>query len=133
MDRLVKGKFQDNFEFLQWFKKFFDANYDGHDYDAEAARNGQVTVPAVPVKATAKAAAPISGSDLVTDTAYAIQHNNNNQYRSSAAAGNGKTITIPASKLLSKNDLAGKNTFFRGGFLVFVVFFFFNSLSILYL
>merc|ERR1719431_522364 len=29
VDRLVKARFQDNFEFLQWFKKFFDANYDG--------------------------------------------------------------------------------------------------------
>jgi RP/EB family microtubule-associated protein len=25
---------------LQWFKKFFDANYDGRDYDASAAREG---------------------------------------------------------------------------------------------
>jgi microtubule-associated protein, RP/EB family len=38
--RLIKGRFQDNFEFLQWFKKFFDANYDGRDYDASAAREG---------------------------------------------------------------------------------------------
>ena len=27
MDKLSKQKFQDNFEFLQWYKKFFDANY----------------------------------------------------------------------------------------------------------
>ncbi|XP_075165332.1 microtubule-associated protein RP/EB family member 1 isoform X1 [Haematobia irritans] len=40
IDKLIKGRFQDNFEFLQWFKKFFDANYDGHDYDASAAREG---------------------------------------------------------------------------------------------
>ena len=26
VDKLVKGRFQDNFEFVQWFKKFFDAN-----------------------------------------------------------------------------------------------------------
>lgn len=38
IDKLIKGRFQDNFEFLQWFKKFFDANYDGRDYDAHAAR-----------------------------------------------------------------------------------------------
>lgn len=38
VDRLIKGRFQDNFEFLQWFKKFFDANYDGRDYDAYEAR-----------------------------------------------------------------------------------------------
>ncbi|KAI6182653.1 Eb1 [Aphelenchoides bicaudatus] len=38
-DKLIKGKFQDNFEFLQWFKKFFDANYDGHEYNPVMARN----------------------------------------------------------------------------------------------
>uniref|UniRef100_A0A1B0FHA6 EB1 C-terminal domain-containing protein n=1 Tax=Glossina morsitans morsitans TaxID=37546 RepID=A0A1B0FHA6_GLOMM len=38
--KLVTGDFQDNFEFLQWFKKFFDANYDGKDYDASAVREG---------------------------------------------------------------------------------------------
>lgn len=40
IEKLVKGKFQDNFEFVQWFKKFFDANYDGREYDATAARGG---------------------------------------------------------------------------------------------
>lgn len=40
VDRLIKGRFQDNFEFLQWFKKFFDANYDGREYDAQEARFG---------------------------------------------------------------------------------------------
>ena len=43
IDRLTKGKFQDNFEFVQWFKKFFDANYDQRDYDPVAARHGQET------------------------------------------------------------------------------------------
>ena len=40
VDKLVKGRFQDNFEFLQWFKRFFDANYQGQDYDPIAARGG---------------------------------------------------------------------------------------------
>lgn len=40
VDRLVKGRFQDNFEFLQWFKKFFDANYDGRPYEAFVERGG---------------------------------------------------------------------------------------------
>ena len=30
--------FQDNFEFIQWFKKFFDANYQGGKCDAIGAR-----------------------------------------------------------------------------------------------
>lgn len=38
VDKLIKGRFQDNFEFLQWFKKFFDANYDGREYDGYEAR-----------------------------------------------------------------------------------------------
>ena len=37
IDKIVKGRFQDNFEFVQWFKKFFDANHDGHPYDAQGA------------------------------------------------------------------------------------------------
>ncbi|XP_059907242.1 microtubule-associated protein RP/EB family member 3-like isoform X1 [Gadus macrocephalus] len=41
VEKLVKGKFQDNFEFVQWFKKFFDANYDGKEYDPLQARQGQ--------------------------------------------------------------------------------------------
>lgn len=40
VDKLIKGKFQDNFEFCQWFKKFFDANYAGQEYDALSMRNG---------------------------------------------------------------------------------------------
>uniref|UniRef100_A0A0B7BLA5 Microtubule-associated protein RP/EB family member 1 n=1 Tax=Arion vulgaris TaxID=1028688 RepID=A0A0B7BLA5_9EUPU len=38
VERLVKGKFQDNFEFVQWFKRFFDANYSGQNYDPVSAR-----------------------------------------------------------------------------------------------
>merc|ERR550519_147429 len=41
VDRLVKGRFQDNFEFIQWFKKFFDVNYDGSEYDALGMRGGE--------------------------------------------------------------------------------------------
>ncbi|XP_033155840.1 microtubule-associated protein RP/EB family member 1 isoform X3 [Drosophila mauritiana] len=40
VDKLIKGRFQDNFEFLQWFKKFFDANYDGREYDPVSQRGG---------------------------------------------------------------------------------------------
>ena len=40
VDKLAKQKFQDNFEFLQWFKKFFDANYSGAEYCALQVRGG---------------------------------------------------------------------------------------------
>merc|ERR1712142_1265924 len=41
VDKLVKGKFQDNFEFVQWFKRFYDANYDGTEYYALEMRGGE--------------------------------------------------------------------------------------------
>uniref|UniRef100_A0A8D8R4A9 Microtubule-associated protein RP/EB family member 3 n=1 Tax=Cacopsylla melanoneura TaxID=428564 RepID=A0A8D8R4A9_9HEMI len=43
IDKLVKARFQDNFEFLQWFKKFFDVNntLEHGAYDPYAARNGE--------------------------------------------------------------------------------------------
>ncbi|VDM64362.1 unnamed protein product [Angiostrongylus costaricensis] len=55
VERLTKAKFQDNFEFLQWFYKFFNANYvnDGEEYDAVAARGGE------PLPAGAKGPAPV--------------------------------------------------------------------------
>lgn len=58
MEKLVKGRFQDNFEFVQWFKKFFDANYDGKEYDALAAREG-IPLVANEAKGHAIAAKPI--------------------------------------------------------------------------
>jgi RP/EB family microtubule-associated protein len=43
IDRLVKGRFQDNFEFLQWFKRFYDANYSGmENYRPVEARAGAI-------------------------------------------------------------------------------------------
>merc|ERR1719334_2247970 len=62
VDRLVKGKFQDNFEFLQWFKKFFDANYDGQEYDAIGMRGGEeVGSGGKPTRPAARAAPAMSG------------------------------------------------------------------------
>lgn len=39
VDRLIKGKYQDNFEFMQWYKRFFEMHVtDKGDYDAAAVR-----------------------------------------------------------------------------------------------
>lgn len=37
---LVKCKMQDNLEFLQWTKRYWDLNFPDHDYDAVARRKG---------------------------------------------------------------------------------------------
>ncbi|GAB5371054.1 hypothetical protein AAMO2058_001546300 [Amorphochlora amoebiformis] len=39
VQKLVKAKYQDNLEFLQWFKNFFDVRYNGETYDAIARKN----------------------------------------------------------------------------------------------
>ncbi|KAI9439435.1 EB1 domain-containing protein [Russula earlei] len=43
VEKLVKCKMQDNLEFLQWMKRFWDTNYPGHQYDPVARRRGQLT------------------------------------------------------------------------------------------
>eukprot|EP00468_Gymnochlora_sp_CCMP2014_P004454 CAMPEP_0167756286 /NCGR_PEP_ID=MMETSP0110_2-20121227/9299_1 /TAXON_ID=629695 /ORGANISM="Gymnochlora sp., Strain CCMP2014" /LENGTH=269 /DNA_ID=CAMNT_0007642375 /DNA_START=21 /DNA_END=830 /DNA_ORIENTATION=+ len=54
VQRLVKAKYQDNLEFLQWFKNFFDVRYGGNAYDAHARKNialkkqGKKTLPRAP-------------------------------------------------------------------------------------
>lgn len=40
MQALVKKKMQDNLEFLQWTKRYWDQHYPGGEYDAVARRKG---------------------------------------------------------------------------------------------
>jgi len=40
VERLMKCKFQDNIEFLQWVKKYWDAHFTISDYDAVSRRRG---------------------------------------------------------------------------------------------
>ncbi|KAJ3097330.1 hypothetical protein HDU97_004941 [Phlyctochytrium planicorne] len=44
VERLVKCKFQDNLEFLQWMKKYWDQMFPGGVYDAIARRKGEGSV-----------------------------------------------------------------------------------------
>ncbi|QSL65426.1 hypothetical protein MERGE_002736 [Pneumocystis wakefieldiae] len=41
VDRLIKCKFQDNLEFLQWVKKFWDQHFSGVEYNALGRRGGK--------------------------------------------------------------------------------------------
>lgn len=74
VNRLVKSRFQDNFEFLQWFKKFFDANYDGHEYNALETRGniplGSLAGPLTGAssKSTLQATRPFGGRTTTTTT-----------------------------------------------------------------
>lgn len=79
VEKLVKGRFQDNFEFLQWFKKFFDANYDGREYDAVAARSGEDI-----------------GSSRITPTG-SLNTMNKNSVASRLQPANNKTAVVKAA------------------------------------
>uniref|UniRef100_A0A7S2TV26 Uncharacterized protein n=1 Tax=Lotharella oceanica TaxID=641309 RepID=A0A7S2TV26_9EUKA len=39
IQRLIKAKYQDNLEFLQWMHHFFHCNYSGQEYNAEERRS----------------------------------------------------------------------------------------------
>ncbi|KAJ7656156.1 microtubule binding protein [Mycena polygramma] len=45
VEKLMKCKMQDNLEFLQWLRKFWDANYAGGEYDAIGRRKGDAALP----------------------------------------------------------------------------------------
>ncbi|RAO64418.1 uncharacterized protein BHQ10_000430 [Talaromyces amestolkiae] len=53
VESLVKCRMQDNLEFLQWAKKFWDQHYPGGDYDAVARRkaSGGPATSAAPITA----------------------------------------------------------------------------------
>ncbi|GAA98158.1 uncharacterized protein L969DRAFT_16057 [Mixia osmundae IAM 14324] len=48
VEQLMKCKMQDNLEFMQWYKRWWDQFYPGGDYDAVARRKGQLTNSAAP-------------------------------------------------------------------------------------
>lgn len=46
VEQLTKCRMQDNLEFLQWTKRYWDQHYPGGDYDAVARRKGSGAPPA---------------------------------------------------------------------------------------
>ncbi|XP_054740257.1 microtubule-associated protein RP/EB family member 2 isoform X2 [Anastrepha obliqua] len=70
IERLIKGRFQDNFEFLQWFKKFYDVHAAGKE-------NVKVTIPQKqqmhPNKKPTKKVLSQEGSGMTPPTANSTQ------------------------------------------------------------
>jgi len=70
VEALIKCKMQDNLEFLQWTKRYWDQYYPGHDYDPLARRKGTGSLPntgapaprAAPAASTARRATPASNT-----------------------------------------------------------------------
>ncbi|XP_022226076.1 microtubule-associated protein RP/EB family member 1 [Drosophila obscura] len=74
IDRLIKGRFQDNFEFLQWFKKFFDSQAPGLE-NIKSAANAPIPKPIKPrvfVKGQVRTVSPPS-SDIGAEDDLAVR------------------------------------------------------------
>ncbi|KAJ9092179.1 hypothetical protein QFC20_007452 [Naganishia adeliensis] len=56
VDRLTKCKMQDNLEFTQWLKKFWEAHWHGEEYDPVGRAGGQVASVANPAVAAVRPA-----------------------------------------------------------------------------
>jgi len=82
VDKLLKCKFQDNLEFLQWVKKFWDQYFPGGDYEATSRRGPDA---AGASKSTAAKPAP-SGMRKVAAPMAAGRPSS----RSNVAAGSGR-------------------------------------------
>ncbi|EJC98350.1 EB1 domain-containing protein [Fomitiporia mediterranea MF3/22] len=71
VEKLVKCKMQDNLEFLQWIKKFWDANFGGQGYDPVARRRGAPTDTPATIAPIGGGTRSVSGAGLHTGGARA--------------------------------------------------------------
>lgn len=62
VEKLVKCKMQDNLEFLQWIRRFWDSNFPGTEYDAVARRKGVALEPPATVAPLTTAKTGSAGS-----------------------------------------------------------------------
>ena len=101
MDRLIKLKFQDNLEFLQWLKKFWDANYPDTPYDAVKRRSGQ-HLPKNPVSPAMHSVRPTlqGNSPKITSS----QFHNGNSASSSTMAQQTSELKMLLNETLKERD-----------------------------
>jgi RP/EB family microtubule-associated protein len=93
VDRLVKGKYQDNLEFLQWMKRFHDMHNNGQPYDPIAHRKEAT---ASDTKAKAASSAPANAASP------APQAKKEKPEPAAAAAGAAATTTTAATAAVVK-------------------------------
>lgn len=92
---------QDNLEFLQWSKRYWDQYYPGGDYDAVARRKGSGAPPA---------AAPAPASRTGTGTGAAAARRGNTPTATSSARGKWTTSGGSASAAVSQENAQLKET-----------------------
>lgn len=98
IESLTKCKMQDNLEFLQWSKRFWDVNFPGHEYDALARRKGAgVSAPSAP-------APQMSGRTSTSSARKPAPAAARSTPRAAPSAGIGATGGASALALRQEND-----------------------------
>jgi len=88
---LVKCKMQDNLEFLQWSKKYWDQYYPGGDYDAVGRRKGQgASMPMTSAGRTSGAGTAAPARKAATTSSMAPRTNS----RQMGASGGGSAVVL---------------------------------------
>ena len=91
---------QDNLEFLQWSKRYWDQYYPGGDYDALARRKGAGGAVAAPVAA---APTPVSSRTSGAGTTSAARRGTTPTTSSSAARGPRQTTGGTSAVVIAEN------------------------------
>ncbi|TKX18823.1 microtubule integrity protein mal3 [Elsinoe australis] len=94
VESLVKCKMQDNLEFLQWTKRFWDQYFPGGDYDALSRRKGS----------GAPASSASAGMRASTTKRPAATTSTTRAARPAAAAGAGAASGAAVAKLQQENN-----------------------------
>ncbi|KAK6382100.1 microtubule integrity protein mal3 [Exophiala oligosperma] len=92
VEQLIKCKMQDNLEFLQWSKRFWDQYFPGHDYDAVARRKASGTAGAAPAAVAPAASSRVSTGASTTRKTGATPINRAGPRALSAAGGSSAAL-----------------------------------------
>lgn len=117
-DRLIKAKYQDNLEFMQWMKRYFEMQYNGEEYDAVARRKeckceyagDKTSTSSVPKTAASSkfssatsSAAPAASSSATPSTA-------SDPRRASMMPGTGSSVKANSVRLPRQSHAPARST-----------------------
>ncbi|KAF7729355.1 hypothetical protein EC973_004611 [Apophysomyces ossiformis] len=101
VDRLLKCKFQDNLEFMQWVKRFWDQNFPGGSYDAVQRRKGGGPKTATRSGVSSAARKPATGTTRTASRATSGRLSSSNA-SSSALDNHSASMIIDLNKQISE-------------------------------
>ena len=99
VEQLTKCRMQDNLEFLQWTKRFWDQHYPGGDYDAVARRKASGGAPPAAGGSRSGATSANSARRGVTPTAGAV--------RPRVGAGSGAATAALQQEIAAQKEAIG--------------------------